>query len=259
VRPATLRVLPPRIIAGCLHVPQRRVQLPATERFRGVAVCWRNFAIWFASRKLIVTLNFSPKRTWRPTTPTARTSRFRAALDNRVIKLCYAGNSFPTADIMSQKAVFFQCPDRSRTKIAAKWCAPARSTRALTRLPAHSTQRGWIVPLLLVMVVIVALAALYGLIVWKWSYSTGERVGVVQKISNKGWICKTWEGELNMVVLPGGVPDKFFFTVWDDKVAASINKTIGKRVTLHYEEKIGLPTSCFGDTRHYITKVQVLE
>jgi len=39
VRPPTLRVLPPRIIAGCLHVPQSLVQLPATERLRGVAVC----------------------------------------------------------------------------------------------------------------------------------------------------------------------------------------------------------------------------
>ena len=39
VRPPTLRVLPPRMMAGCLQVPQSRVQLPATERLRGVAVC----------------------------------------------------------------------------------------------------------------------------------------------------------------------------------------------------------------------------
>ncbi|TAG69295.1 MAG: hypothetical protein EAZ24_14595 [Burkholderiales bacterium] len=62
-----------------------------------------------------------------------------------------------------------------------------------------------------------------------------------------------------MVVLPGGIPEKFFFTVWDEAVAKSINKSIGKRVTLHYEEKMGLPTSCFGDTRHYVTKATLLE
>ncbi|MGL5005180.1 MAG: hypothetical protein ACRDAM_19740 [Casimicrobium sp.] len=103
------------------------------------------------------------------------------------------------------------------------------------------------------------LAVIYGLVVWKWSYSSGERVGAVQKISKKGWICKTWEGELNMVVLPGGLPEKFLFTVWEDSVAASINKTLGKRVSLHYEEKLGLPTSCFGDTRYFVTKVVVVE
>lgn len=144
---------------------------------------------------------------------------------------------FPTASIMSENRNFFQRLSRR---------APHSSAKA----------RGFVVWLLLAIVLI---AALYAVVVWKWSYSTGERVGIVQKISNKGWVCKTWEGELNMVVLPGGIPEKFYFTVWDASVAASINKTIGKRVSLHYEEKLGLPTSCFGDTRHFITKVQVLD
>jgi hypothetical protein len=125
--------------------------------------------------------------------------------------------------------------------------------------PPKKSPRGDAGFIWIIVIVVLALAALYSLVVWKWSYSTGERVGIVQKISNKGWVCKTWEGELNMVVLPGGIPDKFFFTVWDDAVAKSINKTIGKRVTLHYSEKVGLPTSCFGDTRYYVTKVDVLE
>ncbi|MDW8312904.1 MAG: hypothetical protein RMK02_09230 [Burkholderiales bacterium] len=104
-----------------------------------------------------------------------------------------------------------------------------------------------------------ALFAGYLYLMWQWSYSTGERVGVVQKLSKKGWICKTWEGELNMVVLPGSLPEKFAFTVWSDEVAAEINRLAGRRVRLHYEEKVGLPTSCFGDTRHYITRVTALE
>ena len=90
-----------------------------------------------------------------------------------------------------------------------------------------------------------------------WSYSTGERAGWVQKLSHKGWICKTWEGELALVSLPGSAVEKFYFTVRDDAVAQQIMKAMGKRVSLHYEEKVGLPTSCFGETRHFITKVEV--
>ena len=89
-----------------------------------------------------------------------------------------------------------------------------------------------------------------------WSYSTGERAGWIQKLSNKGWVCKTWEGELALVSLPGSATvEKFQFTVRDDAVAAELAKVMGKRVTLHYEEKVGLPTTCFGETRHYVTSV----
>jgi hypothetical protein len=154
---------------------------------------------------------------------------------------------------MSQKGSVFQYLRLSRTKIAV---AKSSATPATRGAMPRASQRGFLIPLLLVLIV---LATVYGLVVWKWSYSSGERVGIVQKISKKGWVCKTWEGELNMVMLPGGIPEKFYFTVWDEGVAASVNKTIGKRVSLHYEEKLGLPTSCFGDTRHFVTKVVVLE
>ena len=89
-----------------------------------------------------------------------------------------------------------------------------------------------------------------------WSYSEGERAGWIQKLSKKGWLCKTWEGELALVSLPGSATvEKFQFTVFDDAVAEQLTKVMGKRVTLHYEEKVGLPTSCFGETRHYVTRV----
>ena len=99
------------------------------------------------------------------------------------------------------------------------------------------------------------LLALYFFVAWNWSYSTGERAGWVQKISKKGWVCKTWEGELALVSLPGSSVEKFNFTVRDDAVARQVAAATGKRVTLHYEEKVGLPTSCFGETRHFVTKV----
>jgi hypothetical protein len=104
-----------------------------------------------------------------------------------------------------------------------------------------------------------ALVAGYFAFVLNWNYSTGERAGWVQKFSRKGWLCKTWEGEMAMVTMPGAIPEKFLFTVWDDQVAASINKVMGKRVTLHYEQKVGLPTSCFGETRHFVNGVVQVE
>ena len=104
---------------------------------------------------------------------------------------------------------------------------------------------------------LVILFVLYLVFVTNWSYASGERAGWVQKLSSKGWLCKTWEGELALVSLPGSTPEKFQFTIWDDKVAEEINKVMGKRVSLHYEQKVGLPTSCFGETRHYVTGVRV--
>ena len=110
-----------------------------------------------------------------------------------------------------------------------------------------------------VLVGIVMLVVGYFWLVPSWNYSTGERAGWVQKLSKKGWLCKTWEGELAMVSMPGAAPEKFYFTVWDDAVAGELNKVMGKRVSLHYEEKVGLPTSCFGETRHYVTRVTAVE
>ena len=112
--------------------------------------------------------------------------------------------------------------------------------------------------LFLALLVLALLVAAYFAVVLNWNYSTGDRAGWVQKLSDKGWICKTWEGEMALVSLPGSAAvEKFLFTVRDDATAAELTKAMGKRVTLHYEEKVGLPTSCFGDTRHFVTKVSV--
>ena len=110
---------------------------------------------------------------------------------------------------------------------------------------------------LLSTLVILALGlALYFMVALNWSYSTGERAGWIQKLSHRGWLCKTWEGELALVSLPGtSTVEKFAFTVRDDDVAAQLTQAMGRRVSLHYEEKVGLPTSCFGETRHYITRI----
>jgi hypothetical protein len=114
----------------------------------------------------------------------------------------------------------------------------------------------WIFGLL---VVFVLLFAAYTWLVLSWSYSVGERAGYVQKLSKKGWICKTWEGELALVTMPGTVAEKFFFSVRNEATAEQINRSIGHRVSLEYEEHLGVPSNCFGETSHYITGVKIIE
>jgi hypothetical protein len=109
------------------------------------------------------------------------------------------------------------------------------------------------------LVVFVLLFAAYTWVVLNWSYSVGERAGYVQKLSKKGWICKTWEGELALVTMPGTVAEKFYFSVRSEDTAQQINRSIGRRVSLDYEEHVGVPFSCFGETSHYITGVKVIE
>jgi hypothetical protein len=101
-------------------------------------------------------------------------------------------------------------------------------------------------------IAVVVGSALYTWATLAFSYSTGERVGFVQKISKKGWVCKTTEGELAMVNMAGQQAEKFFFTVRDDAVAQKIESFAGHRVSLKYEEHRGIPSSCFGETQYFV-------
>jgi hypothetical protein len=105
----------------------------------------------------------------------------------------------------------------------------------------------------------IALFSLYVYMALNWSYSSGERAGFLQKVSHKGWICKTWEGELSLVAMPGSAPEKFLFTVRDEAVAQKVSAAAGKRVTLNYEQHKGLPSSCFGDTEYFVVDVKPIE
>ncbi|WP_343732950.1 hypothetical protein [Duganella sp.] len=89
------------------------------------------------------------------------------------------------------------------------------------------------------------------------SYSEGERAGYLQKFSTRGWVCKTWEGEILLTSMPGAIPEKFEFSVRDEKVAKDLTAATGKRVILSYAQHKGVPTQCFGETEYYITKVTV--
>lgn len=115
------------------------------------------------------------------------------------------------------------------------------------------------ITLLAVILVPVLLFAAWAGITLNYAYSKGDRAGYAQKISQRGWICKTWEGELAMANLPGAMPEIFKFSVRNDSIAHLIEKSLGKRVSLTYEEHRGVPTRCFGDTPYYITNIRVVE
>lgn len=98
---------------------------------------------------------------------------------------------------------------------------------------------------------------------WSWItltyvYARGERAGYVQKISRKGWLCKTWEGELAMVNLPGAMPEIFHFTVRDGSVAHSVERLVGQRVSMTYEQHKAVPTACFGETEYFVVRISTV-
>jgi hypothetical protein len=133
---------------------------------------------------------------------------------------------------------------------AAPPSAPAPSRRLGRRLGCGAA------------VLLLLAAGGFALYVWaalSFNFSEGERAGYVQKFSKKGWVCKTWEGELAMVTLPGTLAETFRFSVRDEKVAEVINASVGRRVALSYEQHKGIPTDCFGETEYFVTGAKVVE
>lgn len=123
-------------------------------------------------------------------------------------------------------------------------------------------RRGWRTRTRLILASIVlapvVLFGLYTLLVLNWSYSEGYRAGILQKFSNKGYVCKTWEGELAMTTVPGVAPTIWDFSVRDDSTAKHLADAMGRRVKLHYTEHRGVPSECFGTTEYYVDSVQVI-
>lgn len=119
--------------------------------------------------------------------------------------------------------------------------------------PAKKTRNKVLIALLILLLVPVVIIALWIWIALGYTYASGERAGYIQKISQKGWLCKTWEGELAMANLPGTMPQIFTFTVRNDSVAHVLEQNAGKQVSLTYEQHRGVPTSCFGETEYFIT------
>jgi hypothetical protein len=108
------------------------------------------------------------------------------------------------------------------------------------------------------LLVLILLSTAWVWLTLNWSYSEGERAGYVQKLSKKGWVCKTWEGEIAMVTMPGAIPEKFLFTVPDNGIAEKINAMAGQRVVLQYQQHKFIPSSCFGETEYFISDARVV-
>lgn len=126
-------------------------------------------------------------------------------------------------------------------------------------IAVRQKKRNW--KLLLVFIFLVLPALVFAAYTWislHYTYSSGQRSGYIQKISKKGWICKTWEGELAMTTVPGTAPQIFQFSVRDDAVANELEEAAGKRVALSYEQHKGIPTTCFGETEYFVTGVRVV-
>jgi hypothetical protein len=104
---------------------------------------------------------------------------------------------------------------------------------------------------------IIGLFLLYTWLTLHWSYSEGERAGYLQKFSRKGWICKTWEGEILLSSMPGAIPERFAFTVRDDALAKQLMAAAGKRVVVSYAQRKGVPSNCFGETEYFVEQLTV--
>ncbi len=141
--------------------------------------------------------------------------------------------------------------------------APAPSSTPASAPPTGKKKSSWRGKVLLFFFLLIfvplILVGLYLAVVLNFSYSDGDRTGYLQKFSRKGWVCRTYEGELAMTTVPGVAPTVWTFSVWDEAVAREINSLLGKRVVLHYREYRGIPTNCFGETDYYVDGIKSVE
>ena len=137
---------------------------------------------------------------------------------------------------------------------------PSQTPQGSTAEPGRKPRGRRSLSFYLVWLVIAALVliTLYTLFMLWWSYSDGERAGVLQKFSKRGWICKTYEGELAMYIVGGVAPQIWDFSVRDKATAAALTKAVGRQVRLHYTEHPGLPTNCFGETAYVVDNVEIV-
>ena len=136
--------------------------------------------------------------------------------------------------------------------------APIDTGAPLTTTPTPKKSKWKITAVLFLVVLPLTAFALWVTVALSFAYASGERAGFVQKLSNKGWVCKTWEGELALANGPNVMPEIFRFTVRDTKVAEQINSSLGRQVKLTYEQHKGVPTQCFGETEYFVSGIQVI-
>ena len=122
-----------------------------------------------------------------------------------------------------------------------------------------SSGKKWLLILLLVLI------AGFGItyLIFNFTYSEGNRAGVLIKFSKKGYVFKTYEGELNIGGL-GNIPNTaqmnqiWDFSVRDNSVADSLMKLEGKKVSLHYREVLK-NFVWDGDTKYFVDGIKQIE
>jgi hypothetical protein len=125
----------------------------------------------------------------------------------------------------------------------------------------ESTGRGRRLLGRILLIAVLLVLVIGGLWTWfslSWAYSDGERAGVLQKFSRKGWVCKTYEGELAMYVVGGVAPQIWYFSTRDPKVAEALTKAVGQQISVHYSEHRGVPTNCFAETPYFVESFTVV-
>ena len=125
--------------------------------------------------------------------------------------------------------------------------------------PRRRWWKGWKFWLVVVLLAPVLLFVIYTAVALTWTYSEGTRAGYLQKFSRKGWVCKTWEGELALTTVPGVAPTLWEFTVRSDAAARQLNVALGRRVLLFYREHKGIPSRCFGETNYFVDSVKIVQ
>lgn len=121
-------------------------------------------------------------------------------------------------------------------------------------------RRHWLGTLLVIVVALpIGVFALWTTVALHFTYSTGRRAGYLQKFSKRGWLCKTWEGELQITAIPGATPEVFQFSTRNDSIAQELNRLSGRRVAVVYDQHVGVPSSCFGDTQYFVVGVQPVQ
>src|SRR6478752_10207464 len=104
----------------------------------------------------------------------------------------------------------------------------------------HRTRNKALTVLLLLILIPAVVIALWIWVALGYTYSNGERAGYLQKISKRGWLCKTWEGEIQLTSIPGSTPQIFTFTTRSDSIANILTTMAGQSVRVHYREHKGI-------------------
>lgn len=105
--------------------------------------------------------------------------------------------------------------------------------------------------------IILAIIIIYFLFIYYVTYSQGYRSGELVKISHKGVVFKTWEGEISQGVSESQI-FKFSVESSEKEVIEQLKDLQGQHVKLTYKERFAT-FPWLGDTKYYVTEVEKTE